>query len=176
MVFLEDLHWADEESLALVDELVEQTATARLLVVGVGRPTLLERADGLLDRSSVALVLQPLGADATRELIGEILQRAESVPAELTDLILERADGNAFYVEELVKMLIEDDVIEAGEPWDPWRVHVERLDPDRVPPTLTGVLQTRLDSLTVADREALQRSSVVGRVFWDGAVDVARAR
>ncbi len=68
-------------------------------------------------------------------------------------------------------MLIEDGVIETGAPWDPWHVHVERLDPARVPPTLTGVLQTRLDGLAPADREALQRSSVVGRVFWDGAVD-----
>jgi class 3 adenylate cyclase/tetratricopeptide (TPR) repeat protein len=170
VVFLEDLHWADDESLALVDELLEHTPTARFLVVGVGRPALLERVPGLLERSSAVLVLEPLGDAATRELIDEVLQRAESVPAELVDLILERADGNAFYVEELVKMLIEDDVIETGAPWDPWRVHVERLDPERVPPTLTGVLQTRLDSLAVAERAALQRSSVVGRVFWDGAV------
>jgi predicted ATPase len=92
------------------------------------------------------------------------------VPDELTDLIVERADGNAFYVEELVKMLIEDGVIETGDVWDPWRIRVERLDPDRVPATLTGVLQTRLDSLAPAERDALQRSSVVGRVFWDGTV------
>jgi tetratricopeptide (TPR) repeat protein len=68
-------------------------------------------------------------------------------------------------------MLIEDGAIETGEQWDPWAVHVERLDPERVPATLTGVLQARLDSLTPADRDVLQRSSVVGRVFWDGTVD-----
>jgi class 3 adenylate cyclase/tetratricopeptide (TPR) repeat protein len=173
VVFLEDLHWADEESLALVDQLVAHCSDAHLLVVGVGRPTLLERpeAEDLLDRSEVALVLEPLGVGATRELVGEVLQQAGHIPDELMDLILARADGNAFYVEELVKMLIEDGVIETGEAWDAWHIHVDRLDPARVPPTLTGVLQSRLDSLTTTDRIALQRASVIGRVFWDGAVD-----
>ncbi|MGD9701544.1 MAG: adenylate/guanylate cyclase domain-containing protein [Acidimicrobiia bacterium] len=172
VIFLEDLHWADDESLALVDELVAERAAIHLLVVGVARPALLERpeVEGLLARSSAVLHLTPLGKGTTRTLVEEVLQKAESVPDELIDLVVERADGNAFYVEELVKMLIDDDVIETGELWDPWRVHVERLDPERVPATLTGVLQTRLDSLTPAERDALQRSSVVGRVFWDGTV------
>ena len=172
VVFLEDLHWADDESLALVDDLIAHLAVVHLLVVGAARSVLLERPEAvaLVARSSVVLQLEPLGTAATRTLVEEVLQKAGSVPDVLTDLIVERADGNAFYVEELVKMLIDDGVIETGEPWDPWQIHVERLDPQRVPATLTGVLQTRLDSLAAAEREALQRSSVVGRVFWDGTV------
>jgi class 3 adenylate cyclase/tetratricopeptide (TPR) repeat protein len=172
VIFLEDLHWADDESLALVGELVAHCADVHLLVVGVGRPALLERPDAerILDRPSVTLLLKPLGTAATHLLVQEVLQKAEPVADELTDLIVNRADGNAFYVEELVKMLIEDGVIETGELGDPWHVHIERLDPERVPATLTGVLQTRLDSLAPAERDALQRSSVVGRVFWDGTV------
>jgi class 3 adenylate cyclase/tetratricopeptide (TPR) repeat protein len=172
VVFLEDLHWADDESLVLIDDLVAHSVELHLLVVGVGRPELMDRAVArdLLERSSATLRLSPLGAEATRELVGEIMQKAAAVPAELTDLIVDRADGNAFYVEELVKMLIEDGVIETGEPWETWQVHVERLDAGRVPATLTGVLQSRLDSLRPAERWALQRSSIVGRVFWDAAV------
>ena len=97
-------------------------------------------------------------------------RKRDSYPDDLTDLIVGRAEGNAFYVEELVKMLIEDEVIETGDPWDPWQIHLERLDAERVPATLTGVLQARLDSLAPPERDALQRSSVVGRVFWDGTV------
>lgn len=172
VLFLEDLHWADDESLTLVDELVAELVAAHVLIVGVARPSLLERpvADGLLERCSVALHLSPLGAEATRALVAEVLQKADRVPDELVDLIAQRADGNAFFVEELVKMLIEDGVIEAGEPWDPWQVHLDRLDAGRVPATLAGVLQARLDSLAASERDALQRSSVVGRVFWDAAV------
>ena len=170
VLLLEDLHWADEESLRTVDELVARGRPAHLLIVGVGRPTLLERSgfEGMLERLSGPLVLEPLGSAATRELVGEILQHAGPVPDELTELILERADGNSFYVEELLKMLIEDGVIEVGA--DRWHVHVDQLRTERVPTTLTGVLQTRLDSLTHAERDALQRAAVIGRVFWDGAV------
>ena len=171
-MFLEDLHWADEESLAFIDELVEHSSAPHLLVVGVARPSLLDRPEGagLLKRSSLSLVLEPLDAGATRALVDEILRQAASVPEELTQLIVERADGNAFYVEELVKMLIDDGVIETGEEGDPWRVHFDLLRPEHVPSTLTGVLQSRLDGLPAVDRDALQRASVVGRVFWDDAV------
>jgi class 3 adenylate cyclase/tetratricopeptide (TPR) repeat protein len=172
VMFLEDLHWADDESLLLIDDLVAQLGEARLLVVGAARPTLLERPEAApgLDQSPVVLRLEPLEPSAARGLVAEILRPAGAVPDDLAELIVERTDGNAFYVEELVKMLIEDGVIEIGELSEPWRIHAERLDPDRVPATLTGVLQTRLDSLSRGDRDALQRSSVVGRVFWNGTV------
>jgi tetratricopeptide (TPR) repeat protein len=78
------------------------------------------------------------------------------------------AEGNPFYVEELIKMLIEDGVIERGE--ERWHAELERLADVRVPPTLTGVLQARLDSLSRGERMLLQRASVVGRLFWDAAV------
>jgi hypothetical protein len=67
-------------------------------------------------------------------------------------------------------MLIDEDVIETGDEGDPWRVHLHRVRPDHMPSTLTGVLQSRLDGLPTIDRDALQRASVVGRVFWDDAV------
>ncbi|HEY1278681.1 MAG TPA: AAA family ATPase, partial [Acidimicrobiales bacterium] len=173
VVFLEDLHWADEESIDLVVELLRQCASAHLLVVGVGRPELLDRPEArpLLDASSLALTLRPLDADGVRVLVDEILQRTDGVPDELTDLIVERADGNAFYIEELIKMLIDEGVIEAGDAWEAWPVHLDKLRPEQVPSTLTGVLQSRLDGLTVDDRATLQQASVIGRTFWDGAVD-----
>jgi predicted ATPase len=79
-------------------------------------------------------------------------------------------EGNPFYVEELIKMLIEDGVILRGDDAQRWRVELERLKQVRVPPTLTGVLQARLDSLPHAEKELLQRASVIGRQFWDMTV------
>ncbi len=148
VVFLEDVHWSDEESTELVASLLRECVTAHLLVVGVGRPELLDRPEArpLLEASSLTLTLGPLDADGARVLVDEILQRTGGVPDELTDLIVSRADGNAYYIEELVKMLIDDGVIEAGEAWDVWPVHLDKLRAERVPSTLTGVLQTRLDA------------------------------
>ena len=96
--------------------------------------------------------------------MGEILQKARDIPTELRDLIVEGAEGNPFYVEELIKMLIEDGVIVQGG--DNWRVEPERLVGVHVPPTLTGLLQARLDSLPLEEKMLLQRAAVVGRLFW----------
>ena len=80
------------------------------------------------------------------------------------------AEGNPFYTEELVKWLVEQGLIRTG---DHWHVEQARLEGLRVPPTLKGVLQARLDALSPVERDAVQRASVVGRVFWDGAVSAA---
>ena len=78
----------------------------------------------------------------------------EAVPIELRDLIVEGAEGNPFYVEELIKMLIEDEVIIYGD--QHWLVEMDRLARVHVPPTLTGVLQARLDSLPPDEKILLQ--------------------
>jgi oligopeptide transport system substrate-binding protein len=101
-------------------------------------------------------------------LVGEILQKVADPPQELRELVVDGSEGNPFYVEELIKMLIEDGVIARGE--DRWGVSLERLADVRVPSSLTAVLQARLDSLPAEERGLLQRASVVGRQFWDQVV------
>jgi hypothetical protein len=86
----------------------------------------------------------------------------------LRDLIVDRAEGNPFFIEELIKMLIEEQVIlKEGERWYVDPSHLARL---RIPPSLVEVLQARLDSLSPEERVLLQRASVLGRVFWDDAL------
>ena len=90
------------------------------------------------------------------------------MPAALRALVTDGAEGNPFYMEELVKMLIDDGVIVAEA--EGWRVLPDKLLGTRVPPTLTGVLQARLDALGSRERSALQHAAVVGHVFWDRAL------
>jgi class 3 adenylate cyclase/tetratricopeptide (TPR) repeat protein len=178
VIFLEDVHWADGSSLDLLDHLVREIPGARLLVVCLTRTPLFERRPNWGDPSTslraggreahTRLDLKPLSRRACRALVGEILQKVDHLPDDLRDLVVDSAEGNPFYVEELVKMLVEDGVIQRGE--KRWRVELDRLADVRVPPTLTGVLQARLDSLPREEKEALQRASVVGRLFWDAAV------
>ena len=170
VIFLEDIHWADDSSLDLLDYLVAAVPDTRLLVVCLARPPLFDRRPswGEGQEFHTQINLKPLSRRASRVLVGEILQKAGDVPTDLRDLIVEGAEGNPFYVEELIKMLIEDGVIVYGE--DHWRVEPERLAGVHVPPTLTGVLQARLDSLPPEEKMLLQRAAVVGRLFWDAAV------
>lgn len=170
VVLLEDIHWADSGSLDVVEYLGRECANLPLLFICLARPTLLERRPDWGSDLSLATILplEPLSPEQSKALVGEILRHVQEIPAYLTKTITEAAGGNAFYIEELIKVLIEDGVIvpDAGE----WRVQVERLGDLRVPPTLTAVLQARMDRLSQWERELLQRASVVGKIFWNSTL------
>jgi len=168
VVELEDLHWADDESLDFLSYLAEVDRDVPLLIVACTRPALFERrASWCAQRVHRRIDLQPLGKDTSRMLAGELLKKLPDVPAALRELVIGGAEGNPFYMEELVKMLIDRGAIETG---DTWTVNAERLLLTRVPPTLIGVLQARLDGLPTPERLTLQRASVIGPVFWDRAL------
>jgi predicted ATPase len=198
VVLLEDIHWADDPSLELAAYLVRTIPAARLFIVAVTRLSLFERhPNWSLDTAGLTrIVLRPLSKEVSQVLVDEILQRVDEVPARLRDLISDTADGNPFYMEEMVKMLIDHGVIERGigrekrgsrgageqgsgedsaRATDPlttehWTVRTDKLAQLRVPATLTALLQARLDGLPPAERAVLQRASVIGRLFWDDAV------
>jgi class 3 adenylate cyclase/tetratricopeptide (TPR) repeat protein len=173
IVLLEDLHWADDSSLNALPELAMALGDRPALFVATARQALDERHPGWTSAvpGMLRLALEPLDAAASEELVAEILRRADRVPAALRNMIVGRSEGNPFFAEELVKMLLEDGVIERS-PGDEhaWRVRADRLGEVRIPPGLTGVLQARLDRLEPEERATLQRASVVGRRFWDRAV------
>jgi tetratricopeptide (TPR) repeat protein len=114
------------------------------------------------------LSLEPLSQQYCNSLVDEILKLTQEVPASLRDTVVSNAEGNPYYVEELIKMLIDDGVILTGE--ERWWIQPGRLTEVKIPPTLTNVLQARLDSLPPLERQTLQQASVVGRTFWDRIV------
>ncbi len=178
---LEDIHWADRESLAVVEQLLARAEGVALLVVAVARPALFERIPGWGQVASLGAhvvtsrrTVEPLNGRDTAALVGQILRRVPDLPAELVDLIVHSAGGNPYYVEELITVLIDDAVIQTGE--SAWVVQPVALDRLRVPDTLTGVVQARLDKLPESERQLLQQASIVGDEFWETAVrDVNRA-
>jgi predicted ATPase/class 3 adenylate cyclase len=171
VIFLEDIHWADSDSLDLIEYLMQTHRDLPMLVVALTRPSFFEERTnwGRELLHQVRLDLLPLSDQDCRRLVTEILRKVPEVPDELVQMIVTRAEGSPFYVEELIKLLIEGDVIVAGS--DYWSVRTDRLARLKVPATLTGLLQARLDSLTANDREILQQASVVGRVFWTNVVE-----
>ena len=171
VLVLEDLHWADDRSLdALLGLAAPQPLAVPLLVVALTRPSFFERrphwGEGL--EPVTRLDLRPLSRRESRALVVEILQNVQDLPDSLRDLIAGASEGNPFFAEELVKMLVDDGVLLAKE--GGWQIVADRVAGVRVPATLAGVLQARLDSLPAGERETLQRAAVVGREFWDEAV------
>ena len=168
-ILLEDLHWADDASLDALTYILQHCQALPVLLVGTARPALFERyalGEGIAGHR--LLNLQALSREDSQRLVNEILRKMERIPPGLRDLIVQGADGNPFYLEELIKMLIDEQVILVED--ESWQVQEGRLAEMHVPSTLSGVLQARLDGLPASERETLQRASVIGRVFWDQAV------
>lgn len=174
VLLLDDLHWADSASLDALEQLVAERADLPVMLVAASRPELRERRpnwwgdDGALD-----LQLQPLDPGSAGDLAAALLARVESVPDELRRA-MERADGNPYFMEEIVRMLLDEGVLrDAGD--GTWHVtaDVGRL---HVPGTLQAVLQSRVDRLRAVERTALQQASVIGYHFWDRAIAALEPR
>ena len=174
VLLLDDLQWADDASLDWLQQLV-QTTDLPLTSLMAARPGLLERrptwtaAPGPHQR----ITLVPLDAAQRSALTQALLSRLHGEESALHPLIETRAEGNPFYAEELLKMLIDEGVIVVDG--DHWHLHADRLRSAQIPGTLTGVLQARLDALALPERHALQMASIVGPVFWDTALSALDA-
>ncbi len=171
VMLVEDLHWADDSSLAWIDAADHHLHNRPVLVLATARPALLERhphwGEGL--DFHVRLDMRSLSRRESRQLVDEILQKVDELPPSIRELVVTSADGNPFHIEELVKWLLDAGVI--TKDGETWHVRDQPIDQTRVPPTLRGLLQARLDALSPVERATLQRAAVVGRVFWDAAVD-----
>ncbi len=170
VVLLEDLHWSDDGSIEWLDTADALLHTRRVLVVATARPALLERrphwSEGLEHHARLALT--PLSRRESRALLGDLLRRVDRVPPALADLVVNTAEGNPFYIEELVTWLLETGVL--ARHGETWHAVPELLEAVAVPATLQGLLQARLDALPPFELATLQRAAVIGRVFWDEAV------
>lgn len=155
VLVVEDLHWADDGLLDFLDELVDWLSGVPLLVVCSARPELLERrpgwGGGKLNASTLGLA--PLSNDKTALLISHLLERS-LLPAEIQQPLLERAEGNPLYAEQFAQLYLE-------------RGSADDLP---LPETLQGIVAARLDALSAEEKALLQDASVVGKVFWDGAL------
>lgn len=166
VVFLEDLHWADDETLDLIDHVHRVLPDLRVVVVSTARPVFLDRrpADGDVLR------LDALAPDDASDLASRMLRRLDVVPRPLLDRVVTGSGGIPYFMEEIVRSMVDDATItvEATGRWslDP----SASLDEVAVPLTLVGVLQARFDALTAVQRATAQRAAVIGHVFWPDAV------
>ena len=173
---LEDLHLADDASLDLLNELFAFCANrpedTHLMVACAARLALYSRRPewGRGQPFHTRIDLQPLDRREARELVREILRKVTEVPRALRDLLVERAEGNPYYLEELVKMLIDDRVI-LPESDTTWRVEESRLGALKVPPSLAALIEARLDTLLAPERLVLLRAAVFGRIFFSGVLE-----
>ena len=167
---VEDVHWASSALLDLLEQLADNLADTRVLLVCTARLELLENRPtwGAGKQNASALTLAPLSAGEATELISSLLGESH-VPPDVRERVLASAEGNPFYLEEMLTMLIEEGALERRN--GGWS-STPRLADVTIPDSVHGVIAARIDLLDESPREGLRRCSVVGRVFWPSAVGV----
>lgn len=167
---IEDIHWASQPLLDLLDHIADTLQETQVLIVCPTRPELLDLRPGwgAGKQNATALNLQPLGLQDSRRLVEELLH-VDEVGDEVRARILERAGGNPFFVEEILRMLIDSGALERRN--GGWAA-TTNLGEIPLPDSVHGVIAARIDLLDAASREALRRCAVMGRTFWPLAVGV----
>lgn len=168
ILVFDDLHWAEQSLLDLLERLMARGTDAPILILCIARPELLERHAGwgVRLRDYTALTLLPLTSRQAGRLIAELV-RGAALPVDVRDAVLARAEGNPFYIEEILRMLIDDgSLIADGARWR-WASRSLEI---RIPDTIHGLLLSRLDLLTPLERRVIQDAAVAGRMFWLGAI------
>jgi len=162
VVVFDDVNAGEPRFLELVEHLADWVRDAPLLVVCMARPDLLDirPAWGGGKRNATSIFLEPLSADESKELLGNLLPT--DVAAGLAEKVQRSAEGNPLFVEEMVSMLID-----GGYLADEDHGALERLP---VPPSIHVLLASRLDQLAGDERRVLERAAVEGNVFHSGAI------
>jgi len=168
VVVLEDIHWADPASIDAARQLIPLAAQLPILFVGVLRAesdapgwALIGQAREVFGDAVTEIRLDPLSDADSRALVANLLE-VESLPNEVRDLIMARAEGNPFFVEEVVRMLIDRGVIvPQGDRW----VATGEIGGVEIPESLHGLLLARIDQLPESAKRSLRIAAVIGRQF-----------
>jgi adenylate cyclase len=163
VLVVEDLHWADAASIELLGALADRLAERPLLVLLMYRPTLDPDALDTGRTPHTGIELMPLSLSSSEDLLGAWFGDATRLfPEHLRALILERAGGNPFYLEEVVRALVAAGVlVRDGQAWH----CTAEAATAQVPTTLHGLLLARLDRLEAAERRVIQEAAVIGPHF-----------
>ena len=170
VLVFEDMHWADDAMLEFLTDLVEDAADLPILLLVAARPELFERRPtwGGGMRNAATLPLLPLGEAEIAVLISALVDRP-LLTDETRAALLERSGGNPLYTEEFVRMLRDRGLVERD------RSPVDLSDA-AFPPTIQAVIAARLDTLSAEHKAVLQDASVIGKVFWPGALAAVGGR
>jgi len=168
VVVFDDIQWGEATFLDLIEYVADWVRDVPILLLCVARREVLDVRPGWGGgkANATSILLEPLPDDQCERLVENLLGRAE-IAEDVRIRILEAAEGNPLFVEQMVSMLIDDELLvrEDGR----W-VAAAELSEVPVPPTIAALLAARLDRLSGEERAVIQRASVVGKVFYGGAV------
>jgi class 3 adenylate cyclase/tetratricopeptide (TPR) repeat protein len=170
VLVFEDLQWMDEASVCLLEHLLPLVERVPLLIVGLSRPSWETPSRHLMDiiekdhaARYTAIRLEPLSKDASALLVHNLLE-VENLPVDLHAMILSKAEGNPFFLEEILRVLIDRGALQREATSGSWRVTAQ-IESLVIPDSVQGVILARLDRLGEGVKRVLRVASVIGRNF-----------
>ncbi|HUS33539.1 MAG TPA: tetratricopeptide repeat protein, partial [Kofleriaceae bacterium] len=170
VLVLDDLQWADDETIHLVTDLAVGLGGSPVVLLTASRPEMLVRSagwgEGAVDHTRIDL--RNLEQDEAEQMFRNLLSRCKDLPLDTIDSAVEMTGGNPAFLEQLVRLFIENGAIEVtGQTW--------KLDPDRaaeteLPVSIEEAIQARIAALESEERDLLEKAAVFGNVFWVSAV------
>ena len=168
VVVFDDIHWGEPAFLDLIDHVADTARDAPILLICTARPEFLDSrggwAGGKMNATSISL--EPLSDAQSESLISHLLG-ATDLADDVRARIVQSAEGNPLFVEQMLAMLIDDGLVRSMD--GHWVATGDALEVS-VPPTIAALLSARLDRLSSEERDLIGRASVVGKVFYRGAI------
>ncbi|HEX5938335.1 MAG TPA: adenylate/guanylate cyclase domain-containing protein [Actinomycetota bacterium] len=170
IVLIDDIHWAERTFLDLIKSVASMMTDAPIVLACSARPDLVDAHPGwgeeLEDHRIV--ILQSLSDEDSAEVAANLLGTAE-LDEQVRAKIVEAAEGNPLFVEQMLSMLLDDGIL-ARDDRGRW-VLIREVGAITIPPTIQALLSARLDRLGPIDRVVVERAAVIGQVFFRGAVE-----
>jgi predicted ATPase/class 3 adenylate cyclase len=165
-IIIEDLHWAEPTLLELISHVLTEETNVPLMLVCTGRPELRDDAPGFLGTEGRrrTLELTTLGPEHAAALLTDLTRDPALAETPFASQLIANAGGNPLFLEETVRMLREEGLLDLER----WQGEAMRDVP--IPTTVQGLISSRLDRMATKEKQLAHHASVVGAVFWAGAV------
>jgi class 3 adenylate cyclase/tetratricopeptide (TPR) repeat protein len=165
-IVVEDLHWAEPTLLELLAYLLADEVEVPLAVIATARPEIEDEAPGFLGREGRrrTVDLQTLGPEQAAALLSGLTGNAAFAETPFAETLIANAGGNPLFLEETVRMLREEGLLDL-ERWQS-----DEMTDVPIPTTVQGLISSRLDRLEAKEKQLAHHASVIGAVFWAGAV------
>ncbi len=170
VLVLDDLQWADDETLAMINDLAVGVNGSAVVLLCAARPEMLVRCagwgEGAVDHTRIDLRnLEETDAEA---MFRHLLAKCEKIPADTIEAAVEMTGGNPAFLEQLVRLFLDNGAIDASGPT--WKLDPDLAAETELPVSIEEAIEARIAALEGEERDLLEKAAVFGNVFWVSAV------
>lgn len=171
IVIIDDIQWIDNSSMKLIQYLMKECQSMPIMFIFMTRLEKIEIPENMPTEQHCIVKIQPLNRQESGELVRHILTQSHNIPEELDQLIWDNSGGNPYYIEEITKLMIDLNVLVKDAADDQWIVNWTNFVLFHMPPSLTDLIQVRIDALEPDLKSILQKAAIFGYKFWKSGLE-----